>query len=168
MDSGEVQIYYGDGRGKSTAALGYALQTATAGKNVFVIHFLKGKMATESAFMQRLEPEIKLFHFEKSEGRYEELSEQEKLEENRNLRNGVNFARKVLMNDECNLLVLDELLGVIDNGIVTKEDVEALFRAKADGAQIIVTGRKLPDYMRELADEIYEIQTEKSGNRLTD
>ena len=118
--------------------------------------------------MQRLEPEIKLFHFEKSEGRYEELSEQEKLEENRNLRNGVNFARKVLMNDECNLLVLDELLGVIDNGIVTKEDVEALFRAKADGAQIIVTGRKLPDYMRELADEIYEIQTEKSGNRLTD
>ncbi len=155
MDSGKVQIYYGDGRGKSTAALGYALQTATAGKNVFVIHFLKGKMATESAFMQRLEPEIKLFHFEK-------------LEENRNLRNGVNFARKVLMNDECNLLVLDELLGVIDNGIVTKEDVEALFRAKADGAQIIVTGRKLPDYMRELADEIYEIQTEKSGNRLTD
>ena len=56
MGSGRVQIYYGDGRGKSTAALGYALQTATAGKNVFLIHFLKGKMADESAFMQRLEP----------------------------------------------------------------------------------------------------------------
>lgn len=37
-DSGRVQIYYGDGRGKSTAALGYALQTAIAGRNVFVIH----------------------------------------------------------------------------------------------------------------------------------
>ncbi len=161
MDSG-IQIYYGDGRGKSTAALGYALQSAIAGRNVFVIHFLKGKMATESAFMQRLEPEIKVFHFEKSEERYEKLSEQEKTEENRNIRNGVNFARKVLLNDECNLLVLDELLGVIDNGVVTKEDVQTLLGAKAEETQIIITGRTLPDYMRELADEIYQIQTEKN------
>lgn len=160
MNSG-IQIYYGDGRGKSTAAIGSALQTAIAGRNVFVIHFLKGRMATESAFMQRLEPEIKVFHFEKSEERYEKLSEQEKAEENRNIRNGVNFARKVLLNDECSLLVLDELLGVIDNGVVTKEDVEALFGAKAEETQIIVTGRRLPDYMRELADEIYQIQAEK-------
>lgn len=157
-----IQIYYGDGRGKSTAALGYALQSAIAGRNVFVIHFLKGKMATESAFMQRLEPEIKVFHFEKSEERYEKLSEQEKTEENRNIRNGVNFARKVLLNDECNLLVLDELLGVIDNGVVTKEDVQTLLGAKAEETQIIITGRTLPDYMRELADEIYQIQTEKN------
>ena len=162
MGSGRVQIYYGDGRGKSTAALGYALQTATAGKNVFLIHFLKGKMATESAFMQRLEPEIKIFHFEKSEGRYEELSEQEKTEENRNIKNGVNFARKVLLNDECSLLVLDELLGVIDHAVVTKEDVQALFDAKAEETQIIVTGRKLPDYLRDMADEIYQMQAEKS------
>lgn len=161
MKSG-IQIYYGDGRGKSTAALGYALQTAIAGRNVFVIHFLKGKMAAESAFMQRLEPEIKVFHFEKSEERYEQLSDQEKTEENRNIRNGLNFARKVLLNDECSLLVLDELLGVIDNGVVTKEDVQALFEAKAEETQIIVTGRRLVDYMRELADEIYQIQAEKS------
>lgn len=162
MDSGRVQIYYGDGRGKSTAALGYALQTAATGKNVFLIHFLKGRMADESAFMQRLEPEIKIFHFEKSQGRYEELSDQEKTEENRNIKNGVNFARKVLMNDECSLLVLDELLGVIDNGVVTKEDVQALFQAKAEETQIIVTGRKLPEYLKDMADEIYQIQTEKS------
>lgn len=162
MGSGRVQIYYGDGRGKSTAALGYALQTATAGKNVFLIHFLKGKMADESAFMQRLEPEIKIFHFEKSEGRYEELSDQEKTEENRNIKNGVNFARKVLLNDECSLLVLDEQLGVIDHAVVTKEDVQALFEAKAEETQIIVTGRKLPEYLRDMADEIYQFQTEKS------
>ena len=162
MGSGRVQIYYGDGRGKSTAALGCALQAATAGKNVFLIHFLKGKMADESAFMQRLEPEIKIFHFEKSEGRYEELSDQEKTEENRNIKNGVNFARKVLLNDECSLLVLDELLGVIDHAVVTKEDVQALFEAKAEETQIIVTGRKLPEYLRDMADEIYQFQTEKS------
>ncbi len=161
MDAGRVQIYYGDGRGKSTAALGYALQAASAGMNVFVIHFLKGRMEAETAFMQQLEPEIKVFHFEKSQGRYEELSQQEKLEENKNLKNGVNFARKVLVTEECNLLILDELLGVIDNGVVAREDVEALFRAKTEETQIIITGRKLPDYLRGYADEIYQIQKEK-------
>lgn len=85
MDSGRVQIYYGEGRGKSTAALGCALQAAGAGKNVFIIQFLKGRMEEESAFLQRLEPEIKVFHFEKSNKRYESLSGQEKQEENINL-----------------------------------------------------------------------------------
>lgn len=130
---------------------------------MFVIQFLKGRMAAESAFLQRLEPEIKVFHFEKTDERYEQLSEQEKTEENRNLRNGVSFARKVLLNDECSsLLVLDELLGVIDNGVVTREDMEALFQAKAEETEIVVTGRTLPEYMRAMADEVYRIQPEKS------
>ncbi len=163
MDSGKVQIYYGDGRGKSAAALGYALQAASAGKNVFIIQFLKGRMAEESAFLQRLEPEIKVFHFEKSDERYDELSEQEKLEENRNLRNGVNFARKVLLNDECSLLVLDELLGVIDNKVAAKEDIQALFEAKAEETEMIITGRNLPDDIRRLADEVYQMQAEKTA-----
>ena len=130
MESGNVQIYYGDGRGKSTAALGYALQAASAGKNVFVIQFLKGRMAAESAFLQRLEPEIKVFHFEKTDERYEQLSEQEKTEENRNLRNGVSFARKVLLNDECSLLVLDELLGVIVSGAENRLDCRVFLADK--------------------------------------
>lgn len=161
MDSGRVQIYYGEGRGKSTAALGCALQAASMGKTVFIIQFLKGKMKAESVFMQRLEPEIKIFHFEKSQERYEALSDQEKQEENINLKNGVNFARKVLMTAECSLLVLDELLGVVDNGVMSVDEVKALLAAKADDTQLIITGRVLPDSLREYADEIYQIQSEK-------
>ena len=74
----------------------------------------------------------------------------------------MSFARKVLLNDECSLLVLDELLGVIDNGVVTREDMEALFQAKAEETEIVVTGRTLPEYMRAMADEVYQIQPEKS------
>ncbi len=76
----------------------------------------------------------------------------------------MNFARKVLLNDECSLLVLDELLGVIDNGVVTREDMEALFQAKADETEMIITGRNLPDYIRELADEVYQMQAEKTDS----
>lgn len=161
MDSGRVQIYYGEGRGKSSAALGCALQAASAGKNVFIIQFLKGRMEEESAFIQRLEPEIKVFRFEKSQGRYESLSNQEKREENINLKNGLNFARKVLMTAECSLLILDELLGVIDNGVVSVDEVKALLAAKTDDTQLILTGRVLPEQLRGCADEIYQIQTQK-------
>ena len=157
MDSGRVQIYYGEGRGKSTAALGCALQAASAGKNVFIIQFLKGKMEEESAFIQRLEPEIKVFRFEKSQERYESLSNQEKQEENINLKNGVNFARKVLMTAECSLLILDELLGVIDNGVVSVDEVKALLAAKTDDTQLIITGRVLPEELIGCADGIYQI-----------
>ena len=51
---------------------------------------------------------------------------------------------------------------MIDHAVVTKEDVQSLFDAKAEETQIIVTGRKLPDYLRDMADEIYQIQAEKS------
>lgn len=163
MDSGRVQIYYGEGRGKSTAALGCALRAASAGKNVFIIQFLKGKMEEESAFIKRLEPEIKVFRFEKSQERYESLSNQEKQEENINLKNGVNFARKVLMTAECSLLILDELLGVIDNGVVSVDEVKALLAAKTDDTQLILTGRVLPEELCGCADEIYQIQTQKSS-----
>lgn len=169
MDSGKIQIYYGEGRGKSAAALGCALRAASMGENVVIIQFLKGKMERESAYMQRLEPEIKMFHFEKLQKRYESLSDQEKQEENINLKNGVNFARKVLMTAECSLLVLDELLGVIDRGVISIEEAKALLAAKTDGTQLIITGRVLPEGLREYADEIYQMRAEKvAADRLTD
>lgn len=161
MDAGRIQIYYGEGHGKSAAALGYALRVASQGSNVFVIQFLKGRMTVESAYMQRLEPEIKVFHFEKSEERYEELSGQERQEEHINQKNGINFARKVLLTGECDLLVLDELLGVVDYGIISEDEAASLLEARMGQTQIIITGRSLPDWLRRYADAVYCIQAEK-------
>ena len=64
--------------------------------------------------MKRLEPEIKIFRFEKSDEDYVNLSEERKTEEWQNIRNGLNFAKKVLYTGECSLLILDEVLGLID------------------------------------------------------
>ena len=65
------------------------------------------------------------------------------------------------MTAECSLLVLDELLGVVDHGVVSIEEVKALLAAKTDDTQLIITGRALPEGLRECADEIYQIQVEK-------
>lgn len=160
MTKGLIYIYAGDGRGKSPAAIGRAVQAAAEGKHVVIIQFLKGKGLGDSEFFQRLEPEIKLFHFEKSDENFEELTESKKADEIRNIRNGVNFAKKVLTTGECDLLILDEVLGLVERGIVSVDDLKAMLESRQD-TDIILTGIKLSDEICFLADEVSKIETLK-------
>ncbi len=160
MAKGLVHIYAGDGRGKSPAAIGRAVQTAAEGKRVVIIQFLKGKGLSDSGFVRRMEPEIKLFHFEKSDETYAELSDEKKKEEIINIRNGINFAKKVLSTGECDLLILDEVLGLIEKGIITVEDLKNLVECR-DETNVILTGIALNDEICVLADEVSKIETLK-------
>ena len=160
MGKGMIYIYTGDGRGKSPAALGRAVQAAAEGQAVVIIQFLKGKGLSDSEFIRRLEPEIKLFHFEKSDENYAELSDEKKREEIRNIRNGINFARKVLMTGECDLLILDEVLGLIEKDIITVDDLKALIECHGE-TNVIMTGISMNDEICMLADEVSKIETVK-------
>lgn len=160
MDRGNIYIYTGDGHGKSPAAWGRALQAAAEGKTVVIIQFLKGKSLTNSEFLRRLEPEIKLFQFEKSEENFAELSKEKQHEEVSNIRNGLNYAKKVLTVSECDLLILDEVLGLIDNGIISKDELISLVDNRHD-TDVILTGVKLDDDICFLADEVSRIETVK-------
>ncbi len=160
MAKGLIYIYAGDGRGKSPAAIGRAVQAAAEGKSVMIIQFLKGKGLGESDFVRRMEPEIRLFHFEKSGENFEQLSEEKKQEEIGNIRNGLNFAKKVLATGGCDLLILDEVLGVVERNIVTVEDVKAMLESREE-TSVILTGIKLRDEICVLADEVSKIETVK-------
>ena len=160
MAKGWIYIYAGDGRGKSPAAIGRAVQAAMEGKQVVIIQFLKGKGLKDSEFLRRMEPEIKLFRFEKSDENFEELPEEKKAEEIGNIRNGMNFARKVLATGECDLLILDEVLGLVEKGIVSVEDLKAMLECRED-TSVILTGIKLNDEICVLADEVSKIETVK-------
>jgi len=161
MGQGLVHIYSGDGHGKSPAALGQAVLSAAAGEEVVIIQFLKGKGVNDSEFISRLEPEVKIFRFEKSDVNFEELSEEKKNEEIINIKNGLNFAKKVLTTGECDLLILDEVLGLIDNGIITPEDLKAILEVRDEATDIIMTGISLNDEICMLADEVSRIETMK-------
>ena len=130
------------------------------GANVVIIQFLKGSSAKNSDFLRRMEPEIKLFTFEKSDENYEDLSETKKQEENANIRNGINFARKVLATRECDLLILDEVLRLTEKGIVPVEELKAILECRED-TDIILTGVRLSDEICILADEVSKIDTVK-------
>lgn len=160
MAKGLIYIYAGDGRGKSPAVIGRAVQAAAEGKSVMIIQFLKGKGLGESDFVRRMEPEIRLFHFEKSGENFEQLSEEKKQEEIGNIRNGLNFAKKVLATGGCDLLILDEVLGLVERNIVTVEDVKAMLESREE-TSVILTGIKLRDEICVLADEVSKIETVK-------
>lgn len=161
MAEGIIQIFTGEGRGKTPAAIGKAVQAAADGKRVVIIQFLKGKGLQESDFLKRLEPEIKLFRFEKSDENFEELSEERKAEEIMNIRNGMNFAKKVLCTGEANMLILDEVLGLIDKKIISVLDLKNVLECKSEETAIIMTGVTLEDQVCVLADEVSKIETVK-------
>ncbi len=161
MKQGLIHIYSGDGHGKSPAALGKAVMAAAAGERVVIIQFLKGRGLQDTEFIRRLEPEIKIFRFEKSETDFVTLSEDKKREEVINIKNGLNFAKKVLTTGECDLLILDEVLGLIDNEIITVEDLKNLLEARDGETDIIMTGISLNDDLCLIADEVSRIETLK-------
>lgn len=165
MENTNVQIYCGIGKGKTTAAIGQCIQYASQGKQVIIVQFLKGKEAQEQEFLKRLEPEIKVFRFEKSDCCYEHLSEEQKQEQEVNIRNGLHYARKVVDTKSCDVLVLDEILGLVDNGIVEISALNDLLALAEGEMQIILTGRVLPEGAQELAGSIYQITPIKESSR---
>lgn len=159
MDKGKVQVYYGTGQGKTSAALGNVIRSAAEGKSAVVIQFMKE--AADIEFLKRLEPEVRLFRFERSEEAFESLTKEEQEEEKQNIENGLNFAKKVLTTDNCDILVLDEILGLVENGVVSEEELIQIFGARSIFTSIILTGRTLPDSIRDAADEVLNIVCEK-------
>lgn len=158
MEKGMIYIYSGEGHGKSPAALGRAVQTACSGKDVVIIQFLKGKGLEESEFVKRLEPEIKIFRFEKSDEDFINLSEERKAEEIYNIKNGLNIAKKVMNTGECGLLILDEVLGLVDNDIISVEELKNLMACKPEEMDIIMTGITLNDEVCMIADEVNKVE----------
>ena len=80
----------------------------------------------------------------------------EKAEEIKNLKNALNFARKVLVTEECDVLILDEVLGLLEQGIATLDEIHGLLDS-AEDTELIFTGIKLCPEMLEWADEVYQI-----------
>lgn len=158
MKKGKIEVICGNGKGKTAMALGRAVRALTEQKDVIMIQFLKGSQSpADSEVIQRLEPQFKVFRFEKESRHFEELTEAEKEEEIFNIRNGFNYARKVLGTGECELLILDEVLGLLDLGIITREELESVLDCREE-ADVILTGKQFSDSLKTMADQIDRIE----------
>lgn len=160
-----VQVYYGEGKGKTTAAVGHCIYGAGIGCDVIMIQFLKGKNAEEFSYLGQLEPQIKLFCFEKETQYYEKLPPERKQEERQNILNGFHFARKVAETHECDMLVLDEVLGLIDLDIISIQDVIELIESIDEEGILIMTGQMMPEELMPYVDILSEIRPVKTMSR---
>ncbi len=156
-----VQVYFGDGKGKTTAAIGQCIRAASMGHQVIVIQFLKGRDAEEFSFLNKLEPDIKLFRFERAREHYCNLTKEEQAEERKNILNGLNFAKKVIETGECDTLILDEVLGLVELGIISLNDVINLIQLRDDYFKLVITGTYLPEELYPYVNLISKIEAIK-------
>lgn len=157
---GKLTVIFGQGNGKTASAMGLGIRALALGKQVIMVQFLKGS-GEDYTILKYLEPEFKIFSFERSERVYMDLSPEEKLEAKNNIMNGFNYAKKVIDVGECDVLILDELLGVIDHNILSEEEVIELIGKCSEEMEIIITGRTLPERLAKEASEINEIVAKK-------
>lgn len=161
MENGLVEVYYGDGKGKTTAAIGLGIRALGNNFKVIMVQFLKHDDTSECKLLKQLEPYFKVFHFEKRRGFTWEITEDEKQELKSEIKNALKFASKVMDTGECDVLILDELLNAISLGFADEEEVCEMIKNKPNEVEVVLTGRSLPKGIEELADYISHIKAER-------
>ncbi|MBI5884907.1 cob(I)yrinic acid a,c-diamide adenosyltransferase [archaeon] len=162
---GLVQVITGNGKGKTTTALGMALRAAGHGFKVCIIQLLKGgSYLGELKAMARL-PEITIHQFGvdcqhpeniDSEGRLEcngcRACFLLKQEDRQKCREALDLAEKVLKDKACDLLILDEINVALDKGLVSVDEAMQLIRLKPESIELVFTGRNAPEALIDKAD----------------
>jgi cob(I)alamin adenosyltransferase len=157
---GLVIVNTGDGKGKTTAALGLAVRAAGNGLHVLIIQFIKGRWKTgESQSLPKLAPNVQLvrmgmgFTIERLRDPRIPMEEHEEA-----AAKAFERAREVVLADEYDMIVLDEILGSIKAGLVALDDVLALIREKPARLHLVLTGRGAPEALVEAADLVTEMR----------
>lgn len=158
LKKGLVQVYTGNGKGKTTAALGQAFRSVGRGLKVCMIQFLKGIPSGELNSVKRLEPDFQIYRFEKDRGFFWTLSDEEKQEVQKEVATAFEFAKKLLAEGKCDILILDEIMAVLQNNLLSVDDVCDLIRNKPEHVELILTGRNAHPEIVEMADLVTEMR----------
>jgi cob(I)alamin adenosyltransferase len=161
MVKGLIQVYTGDGKGKTTAAIGQGIRACGRGNRVYMVQFLKSHYTGELASIKRLEPDFKVFRFERERDFIWNLNAEQMLELKEDIKKAFEFVQSVMKTQECDLIILDEIMAVMRNGLLKVKDVVELLKSKPPAMEVILTGRNVPEEIQELADYISEIVSRK-------
>lgn len=153
-----LHIYCGDGKGKTTCAMGLAVRAAGHGRKVVVAQFLKGNNSGERAVLESL-PTVNCLPVPETIKFIFAMDEQEKAQARAQMTAA--FAQAVEAARDSGLLVLDELCGAITTGMVPLEDVLAFLDSCPEQLEVVITGRDPAPELQERADYITEMRKVK-------
>lgn len=157
-NSGLIHVYTGNGKGKSTAAFGLGLRAFGAGKTVYTIQFLKTAYSSELSVIKQFEPKWKVFRFETEKGFFWNLSDNEKETLKKEVEEAFDFAENVMKTKECDLLILDEIMGTLANKLLDVKQVVKALNNKHPDIEVVMTGRNVPEDISEIADYVTEMK----------
>ena len=153
-----IQVYTGDGKGKTTAALGQALRAIGHGMKVYMIQFMNGRTYGELMTCERCLPDLTIT----MSGRDEFVKKGEPEEADlRMAREGLDLARQVVSEGKHQMLILDEINVAVDYGLLPLPEVLEFLRSCPREMEVVCTGRYAPVELVELADLVSEVREVK-------
>ena len=142
---GCTHIYCGDGKGKTTAAMGLAIRAAGNDQKVFIIQFLKGGPTGELKILLS-QPNITILRGKPNTPFTWNQTQQ--------LKQAILHAQ----NSQCDLLILDEIIASYNLGLIDKDMLKEFILNKPEALELVLTGRDPADYMIEAADYVTEMK----------
>lgn len=153
---GLIHIYTGDGKGKTTAAVGLAVRANGAGRKVLLVQFLKGMDTSELEPLHKLSITI----WRSEEKKFIHHMTRDELQACKQTQESI-FQKVVEQIQDYDMVILDELLGAISTDMISESEVVRLMQEKPQATELILTGRDAPDELVELADYVSDIRCVK-------
>ncbi len=155
-----IHIYHGNGKGKTTAAMGLALRALGVGYRVVIVQFLKGGKSGEIEMLCQL-PNVTILRGKNSTKFSFQMNEDEKKAATALHDDHLEQATAWIERGECDLLILDEILDALATGLLDEKRLRTLLANRPDEWELVFTGRNPPAFLRDAADYITEMRCEK-------
>ncbi len=152
---GLVIVLTGDGKGKTTAALGQALRALGHGLKVLVVQFMKGKKYGEVIAAEKYLPNLTTLQCGLDSFVMKNNPAPVDIEL---ARQGLNLAKKAVSSGEYNMVILDEINVALDFKLISLEDVLEMIKNRPSNVDVILTGRYAPAEIIEIADTVSEVK----------
>lgn len=153
---GLVHIYCGDGKGKTSAAVGLAVRAAGRGMKVLAVRFLKTENSGEVEVLRSI-PGITVTPCDRTFGFVFRMNEEQKREATLYYQKRFEDAAQEAVQGQYDLLILDEIMASCNYGMVQEQSVVEFLKNRPSGLEVVLTGRDPSDHLLELADYVSEI-----------
>ena len=158
LEKGLVQVYTGNGKGKTTAAFGLALRAIGRGLKVYMIQFIKGGFDYGELYVADKLPNLQLKAF----GRGKFIIQKPPAQEDVKLaEEAFQLAREIIEKGQHDMVILDEINVALNLKLISLEEVLEMVRNKPEHVELILTGRNAPQRIIEAADLVTEMKEVK-------
>ena len=158
---GLVHIYTGDGKGKTTSAIGLGIRAYGRGMRVLMVQFLKGADTGELKTIEKLAPDFKIYRSLEQKTFFWKMTDEQKLQLKESVESTFEYAVNAAKSGEWNMIIMDELMGTLSNGLLDTDIVADFILSRPEGLELVMTGRNPPDKLVELADYVSIINAHK-------